>query len=250
MVSSGLKLGVNIDHVATLRQARGTAYPDTLEAARLCERAGAHGITVHLREDRRHIQERDVRALKANLSTRLNLEMANVDEIVGIAIDVCPDEVCLVPERREELTTEGGLNVAGQRSELAGTVAQLGRAGICVSLFIEPDRDQLAAARDIGAPYVELHTGTFCDATGEAAARELARLVAGAEIAHGFGLRVNAGHGISIHNIESVLQLPHLDTLNIGHSIVSRSVFIGIGAAVAEVLGHMATYPLQPGGGE
>ena len=235
-----ISLGVNIDHVATLRQARGTLYPDILEAARCCERAGAHGITVHLREDRRHIQDRDVYVLKEALEVRLNLEMANAAEIVGIALDVLPDEVCVVPEKREELTTEGGLDVAGQSGEMKDTVSRLKDAGIVVSLFVEADPHQLEASRDVGATHVELHTGTFCDATGSVAEAELERLMKGAETAHQLGLRVNAGHGLSLENVEHILSLPHLDTLNIGHSIVARAVFVGLESAVSEMLGKMS----------
>ena len=238
-----LKLGVNIDHVATLRQARGTVYPEVTAAARLCERAGARGITVHLREDRRHIQDRDVVELRQRLRVRLNLEMANSPEIVGIALAIRPDEVCLVPEKRQELTTEGGLNVAGQRRTLARTVERLSRAGIVVSLFIDPDPLQIEAAAMIGAPYIELHTGTYCDAATPAAAdAEMTRLIAGARQAHDLRLCVNAGHGINLDNIGGILRMPFLDTLNIGHSIVARSVFVGLERATREMLRKMAAY--------
>jgi len=237
-----LKLGVNIDHVATVRQARGTRYPCVLEAARMCEAAGAHGITVHLREDRRHIQDADVYALREQITTRLNLEMANSPEIVGIALDVKPDEVCLVPEKREELTTEGGLDAAGNFADVRDTTSALSEAGILVSLFIDPDPPQIEAAARAGAAYVELHTGTYCDAEGEAAARELARLVEGAAQAHQLGLSVNAGHGINVANIAAILDMPHLDTLNIGHSIVARALFVGMQRAVAEMLEQMGAY--------
>jgi len=237
-----LKLGVNIDHVATLRQARGTSYPDVLEAARRCEAAGAHGITVHLREDRRHIQDGDVRRLREAIRTRLNLEMANVPEIVEIALAVRPDEVCLVPERREELTTEGGLDAAGQKGELKDTVARLGAAGIVVSLFIDPDREQIEAAAGLAAPCIELHTGTFCNAAGGEARRELDRLIRGAREAAARGIQVNAGHGINLDHIEAILEIPHLDTLNIGHSIVARAVFVGLEEAVREMLAAMLRY--------
>ena len=242
MESALLKLGVNIDHVATLRQARGTDYPDVLEAAQLCEAAGAHGITVHLREDRRHIQGRDVTVLRKALKIRLNLEMANIPEIVDIALDVRPDEVCLVPERREELTTEGGLDVRGQQNALNETVRRLGDRGIVPSLFIDPDPEQIAASAASGAPYVELHTGTYCNAQGEEAARELRRLIEGAALAHSLGLRVNAGHGLNLNNIAALLEMPHLDTLNIGHSIVARAVVVGMRRAVEEMLECMAGY--------
>ncbi|MDD5678762.1 MAG: pyridoxine 5'-phosphate synthase [Kiritimatiellae bacterium] len=237
-----LKLGVNIDHVATLRQARGTVYPEPLDAARLCEAAGAHGITVHLREDRRHIQDHDVVSLRKALKIRLNLEMAGTPEIVAIALKVRPDEICLVPEKRRELTTEGGLDVFGQWKTLRTTVARLADAGIVVSLFIDPDRRQLDTAAAVGAPVVELHTGTYCDAAGSSIRRELKRLVDGARYAHTLGLQVNAGHGINLDNIHGILRVPCLDTLNIGHSIVARAVLVGMRPAVREMLKAMAGY--------
>jgi pyridoxine 5-phosphate synthase len=237
-----LKLGVNIDHVATLRQARGTVYPDPLDAARLCEAAGARGITVHLREDRRHIQDRDVIALRKALKIRLNLEMAATPEIIAIALKVRPDEVCLVPEKRRELTTEGGLDVSGQWKTLKTAVARLADAGIDVSLFIDPDRRQLDAAAAVGTPVVELHTGTYCDAAGVSIRRELKRLVDGASYAHALGLQVNAGHGINLDNIRGILRVPYLDTLNIGHSIVARALLVGMRLAVGEMLKAMAGY--------
>jgi pyridoxine 5-phosphate synthase len=240
MPASGLKLGVNIDHVATLRQARGVDYPSPLEAARTCEQAGAHGITVHLREDRRHIQDADVHALRASVRTRLNLEMANVPEIVDIACAVRPDEVCLVPEKRQELTTEGGLDAAGQRGSLEGPVATLAEAGIEVSLFIDPEPAQVRAAAELGAPCIELHTGTFC--AGGDTAGELDRLIAAARLAHQLGLQVNAGHGLNVDNVGGIFAVPWLNTLNIGHSIVARALFIGLDAAVSEMLGHLAAY--------
>jgi len=237
-----LKLGVNIDHVATLRQARGTDYPDLLEAARLCEEAGAHGITIHLREDRRHIQDADVYALRESLATRMNLEMANAPGIVQVALRVLPEEVCLVPEKREELTTEGGLDVAGQIDQLEPTVKALTDAGIAVSLFIEPEERQVAAASALGAPYIELHTGTYCDATGAVADSELKRLVEGARMAHAAGIRVNAGHGLNLKNVGRVLTVPFMDTLNIGHSIIAHAVFAGIGNAVEAMLAELSNY--------
>ena len=245
MRHSRLRLGVNIDHVATVRQARGTVYPEVTEAARLCEKAGAQGITVHLREDRRHIQDRDVYALRRMLKGRLNLEMANSAPIVRIALDVRPDEVCLVPEKRRELTTEGGLDVASQPKAIAETAARLGEAGVVVSLFIDPDPRQIDAAAAAGAPVVELHTGTYCDAAAarsKAARSELQRLIAGARHAHDLGLCVNAGHGINLANIDGILRIPHLDTLNIGHSIVARAVFVGLERAVREMRRKMSAY--------
>lgn len=236
---STLELGVNIDHVASLRQARGTTYPDILDAARICEQAGAKGITVHLREDRRHIQDVDVYRLRRAIKTRLNLEMADKPEILRIALNVQPDDVCLVPERRAELTTEGGLDVVRNRKRLGHTIRSCLTSSIGVSLFIDPSPDQILAARDLGAPCIELHTGSFCNATGTAARRELERLKAGAILAHEQGLIVNAGHGINMSNISTVLRIPHLHTLNIGHSIVCRSVFIGLAGAVGEMLDAM-----------
>lgn len=235
-----VRLGVNIDHVATLRQARYrvvtglTPEPDVLAAAREVEAAGADGITVHLREDRRHIQDADVRGLRVQVQTRLNLEMADIPEIVDIALEVRPHEVCLVPEKRQEVTTEGGLNVRAATESLRRTVKRLRGAGIVVSLFVDPDPDQLAAAAEVGADYVELHTGRYANARG--AAGELEKLVAAAELAHRLGLRVNAGHGLNYENTGPLVRsVPHLDTLNIGHAIVSRAVFVGLRRAVSEM---------------
>jgi pyridoxine 5-phosphate synthase len=243
-----LKLGVNIDHVATLREARyrgrGRGEPDPVAAALLCEAAGAHGITAHLREDRRHIQDRDVWKLREVIKTRLNLEMANAPEIVGIALKLKPDIVCLVPERRLEVTTEGGLDVAGNVAALAETRKKMNDAGIEVSLFIAPDAPQIEAAARVGSQFIELHTGAFAEAFGSAAPREreLQRLVAGAQQAGALGLKVNAGHGLSYENLPVLLRVPHLVELNIGHSIVSRAVAVGMGAAVKEMLGLMSAY--------
>ena len=231
-----MKLGVNIDHVATLRQARGTAYPSPLEAAALCEQGGADGITIHLREDRRHIQDADLFALRKALKIPLNLEMANSPEIVAIAVATKPDEVCLVPERRQELTTEGGLDAAGQFAALKPSIAKLKAAGIFVSLFIEPSVQQLDAAVALGAPVVELHTGKYCDLSGAARAAELQRLATAAEHGHRIGLQINAGHGLNYGNLPAFLQaVPYLDTLNIGHSIVARAVMVGMKQAVREM---------------
>jgi pyridoxine 5-phosphate synthase len=234
-----LRLGVNIDHVATLRQARRTVYPSLVEAAALCEKAGAHGITIHLREDRRHIQDADVYALRKSLKTRMNLEMANNPDIVAVALAIKPDEVCLVPERREELTTEGGLDVAGQREALAPVVEALRKAGISVSMFIDPELRQVEASAAIGAPYIELHTGAYAERTRSERELELARLIAAARRAHEVGLKVNAGHGLSLDNVGPILKIPHLDTLNIGHSIVCHALFVGMEQAVRAMLETM-----------
>jgi len=231
-VSAPIRLGVNIDHVATLRQARHTIYPSLVDAVTACEKAGAEGITIHLREDRRHIQDADVRILRKHITTSMNLEMANHPDIVAIALEVGPDEVCLVPERREELTTEGGLDAAGQFRELAPVVTTLRERGIVVSLFIDPDLRQVDAAAELQAPYIELHTGRYCDHSGKAAEEELRRLHLAAAHAHKQGLRVNAGHGLNLDNVTPILSLPWLDTLNIGHSIVSHAVFVGLESAV------------------
>lgn len=238
-MNAPLKLGVNIDHVATLRQARRTVYPDPFDAARLCAEAGAHSLTVHLREDRRHIQDRDVERLAADRILPLNLEMGNHPDIVAIALRLRPDEVCLVPEKRQELTTEGGLDVDGRFDEVNETVSRLSDAGIVVSLFIDPDPRQIKAAALSGAPFIELHTGAYCDHGSPA---ELVRLIEGARLAHRHGLRVNAGHGINLENIGAILRMPHLEVLNIGHSIVSRAVLVGMKAAVREMLEAMAAY--------
>ena len=240
---SGLRLGVNIDHVATLRQARGTAYPSVVTAAECCEAAGAGGITIHLREDRRHIQDADVYALRTTLKVPMNLEMANSPEIVRIALDVVPDEVCLVPEKREELTTEGGLDVAGQLGTLSESVAALTSAGIVVSMFIDPEPEQIEASLKVGASHIELHTGTYCDAEDDVLAEaELKRLIEGARLAKDAGLVVNAGHGINLDTLPGILRIPHLDTLNIGHSIIARAVFVGLENAVREMIDGMNAY--------
>ena len=236
-----MKLGVNVDHVATLRQARGTTYPSPLEAAMLCEKGGADGITIHLREDRRHIQDADVFAFRKALKVPLNLEMANSPEIVEIALAAKPAEVCLVPERRQELTTEGGLDAAGQFTALQPSIARLKAAGIVVSLFIEPALRQLDAAVALGAPVVELHTGKYCDVAGAERAAELQRLVEAAQYGSRAGLRINAGHGLNYENLPAFLAaVPHLDTLNIGHSIVARAVLVGMERAVREMKGLLA----------
>ena len=237
-----MKLGVNIDHVATLRQTRGTVYPDPLDAAILCGRAGAHAITAHLREDRRHIQDDDIFRLKELQPLPLNLEMANVESIVEIALSLRPAEVCLVPEKRQELTTEGGLDVATHFESIKSTVQSLSEAGIVVSLFVAADEETLSACRETGAPVVELHTGAYCDAGINARPMILEQLIRGADFAHGLGLRVNAGHGINLENLGGILCIPHLDTLNIGHSIICRSVFHGLEKAVMEMREAMQDY--------
>lgn len=243
-----LKLGVNIDHVATVREARyrGQSHgePSPVEAAHVCEAAGAHGITAHLREDRRHIQDRDVWKLRETIRTRLNLEMANSPEIVAIALKLRPDIVCLVPERRQEVTTEGGLDVAGNEAALTDTRKRMNDAGIEVSLFIAPDPKQIEASARTGSQFIELHTGQFAEhfrepAKGDA---ELQRLIDGARQAHGLGLKVNAGHGLNYENLPTLHRVPHLVELNIGHSIVSRAVFSGLPAAVKEMLALMKDY--------
>lgn len=237
-MSSGRRhvaLGVNVDHVATLRQARGVDYPDPLQAARLAERAGAEGITVHLREDRRHVQDHDVERLRRELAVKLNLEMAATPEMTAFACRVVPADACIVPERRAELTTEGGLAVAGNEATLAPLVGRLHDAGIRVSLFVDPDRAQLEAAARVGAEVVELHTGRYCDAHGPDAERELDALRTAAEQAADLGLAVNAGHGLTVGNVGPIALLPRVRELNIGHAIVARAVLVGMEAAVREM---------------
>lgn len=241
-----IKLGVNIDHVATLRQARyrdqadsPNAEPDPVAAALIAERAGAQGITAHLRLDRRHILDRDIFALREKITTKLNLEMGNTDEILEIALKVRPEDVCLVPENRQEVTTEGGLDCVVQKAALQPAIDRLRGAGIAVSLFVDPDLPQLEAAAELGAEFVELHTGAYANAFGAARAEELARLIRGAESAHAAGLKVNAGHGLNYSNITDILRVPHLVELNIGHSIISRAVTTGLDAAVREMLAAM-----------
>jgi pyridoxine 5-phosphate synthase len=228
-------LGVNIDHVATVRQARGTDYPSVIKAAELAEKAGADSLTVHLREDRRHIQDEDVRVLCATTRTRINLEMAVTPEMLSIALEHQPADVCLVPEKREELTTEGGLDVVANFDAVADAVAELSRAGIRVSLFIDPDHEQLDAARQAGATVVELHTGSYADAVGAEQQRELDRLHAACLAGHETGLIINAGHGLHIGNVQDVVRLPYMNELNIGHSIIARAIFVGLEAAVIEM---------------
>jgi pyridoxine 5-phosphate synthase len=230
-----IALGVNIDHVATLRQARRATYPDPIFAALLAEESGADSITLHLREDRRHIQDRDVFAMRAALQTRMNLEMAVTDEMIGIAQQVAPQDCCLVPESRAEVTTEGGLDVQGQQARIAAAVTTLGGAGIRVSLFIDPDPAQIEAARRSGAPVIELHTGAYADALGGARAREFERLRAAAKLAASLGLTVNAGHGLNYHNVEPIAAIIEIVELNIGHAIVARAVVDGLAKAVRDM---------------
>lgn len=229
-------LGVNIDHVATLRQARGTRYPDILQAALVAEQAGADGITAHLREDRRHIQDRDIELLKANIHTRLNFEMAVTDEMLAIACKIKPFACCLVPEKRAELTTEGGLNVADNLLHLQMACAKLANAGIEVSLFIDPDETQIDAVVKAGAPVIELHTGAYADAPNRAEQlKELARIQHAARYAHAAGLQVNAGHGLHFHNVQAICAIPEIVELNIGHAIIAQAVFSGLAQTVAEL---------------
>lgn len=235
MPTSGIKLGVNIDHVATVRQARGTAYPDIVAAARAAEAGGADLITVHLREDRRHIQDADVVALKAAIATHLNLELAATRAMVDFACSLRPRACCIVPERREELTTEGGLDVVRRRSELAPICRELDAAGIEVSLFIDPDPAQIDGAVELGVPTIELHTGRYADASGGAVAHELAALEAGVKQGAAAGLRVNAGHGLHYDNVAAVAALAPVDELNIGHALVARALFCGLETAVREM---------------
>jgi pyridoxine 5-phosphate synthase len=243
-----LKLGVNIDHVATVREARyrgcSTGEPDPVEAAVACEAAGAHGITAHLREDRRHIQDRDLWRLKETIRTRLNLEMANAPAIVDIALALKPHIVCLVPERRQEVTTEGGLDVAGHLEALTVTRDRLNQKGIEVSLFIAPDPAQIEAAARTGSQFVELHTGAYAEAFADADRRafEIDRLIRGARLARQLGLQVNAGHGLNYANLTDLHRVPHLVELNIGHTIVSRAITVGLDAAVREMLELMRGY--------
>jgi pyridoxine 5-phosphate synthase len=246
-----LRLGVNVDHVATLRQARyatmpesKNAEPDPIAAASLCERAGASGIVAHLRADRRHMQDRDLERLRANVMTKLNLEMGNTPAIVDFALRLQPDEVCLVPEKREEITTEGGLDLVRHERELAPTIKRLQAAGIRVSLFVDPEIEQISAAVKLQAEMVELHTGALANSfTEKIEQQELERLREAALRASNFGLQVNAGHGINYRNIALIHQIPNLVELNIGHSIIARALIVGIEAAVGEMLALMQNYP-------
>lgn len=231
-----LELGVNIDHIATLRQARGTSYPDLLEAAFLVEEAGAQALTIHLREDRRHIQDADVYDLRKQCKGRMNLELAATDEMVNIACDVNPDDACIVPEKREELTTEGGLDVLGQFDRIQKATQQLTEENIRVSLFIEPSIEHIKRVPDIGAPVIELHTGTYANAMGSDQQRELERIIAATELAHSLGIQVNAGHGLDYSNTTDIAKIPQIKELNIGHSIISRAVFVGISRATRQMI--------------
>jgi pyridoxine 5-phosphate synthase len=247
---SDLRLGVNIDHVATLRQARYATMPesknvepDPVAAASVCERAGAKGIVAHLRSDRRHIQDRDIERLRENVMTKLNLEMGNTPEIVDVALRIVPDEVCLVPEKREEITTEGGLDVVANRKELEPTIKRLQAAGIRVSLFVDPTLEQIDAAGELGVEMVELHTGKLANAFSEKIEnQELQNLQAAAKCAFELKMQVNAGHGINYTNIALVHKIPHLTELNIGHSIVARAISVGLETAVKEMLAAMRDY--------
>jgi pyridoxine 5-phosphate synthase len=231
-----MRLGVNIDHVATVRQARGIDVPDPVAAAAIAELAGADGITMHLREDRRHIQVRDVRILKQTIKTKMNLELANVPEIVGIALELAPDDICIVPERREEVTTEGGLDVAGNLDALATTTRQLMEQGCRVSMFIDPKSDQIEASAEAGAEFVEIHTGRYAEARGEDdVAARLSEIRTAVATALELGLRVNAGHGLNYRNVKPVAGLRGVEELNIGHAIIARAVFVGLDSAVREM---------------
>jgi len=239
------RLHVNVDHVATVRQARRAAEPDPVTAAALCELAGADGITVHLREDRRHIQERDVRVLRSTVKTLLNLEAAVAPAILDFACEIRPDQVCLVPENRLEVTTEGGFDAVGKRKELQRAVAQLRKGGIEVSVFVDPDADAIRASADAGADFVELHTGCYAHAKGAARARELARLAKAAAFARRRGLRVNAGHGLDYKNVAAVAAIEGVEELNIGFAIVARAVLVGLDTAVREMRAAMGAGPAR-----
>ncbi len=230
------RLFVNIDHLATLREARGGVEPDPVAGAAVCELAGAAGIVCHLREDRRHINDRDLRLLRELIKTELDLEMALTDEMVRIAVETLPELVTLVPEKRQELTTEGGLDVIGARSRLLEAIPEFTRQGIEVSLFVDPVREQIEAAVEVGADAIELHTGEYANARGEARKAQLDRLAAAATLGHTLGLRVNAGHGLDLGNVGPVAALPEISDLSIGHALVSRAVFVGLDRAVTDLL--------------
>ena len=232
---SAIYLGVNIDHIATVRNARGTAYPEPVHAALLAEQYGADGITVHLREDRRHIIDRDVFILRETIGTRLNFEMAVTEEMLAIAGKLKPHFSCLVPEKREELTTEGGLEVAGQLSKIRAAVQQLQADNILVSLFIDADKKQIDAAAEVGAPFIEIHTGHYAETSGAVQQAELTRIADAAAYAASLGITVNAGHGLHYHNVQPIAAIPQMYELNIGHAIIARALFSGLGPAVAEM---------------
>ncbi|MBL4743391.1 MAG: pyridoxine 5'-phosphate synthase [Cycloclasticus sp.] len=245
MQKNTILLGVNVDHIATLRNARGTDYPSPLDAAFIAERAGANGITIHLREDRRHINDQDVRDIAANIHTRLNLELAVTNEMVDIACDVKPASCCLVPEKREELTTEGGLDIAGNFNRIKEACASLSSAGILISPFIDPDKAQIDAVKEVGATMLELHTGCYADASNESEQNtELNRIAEAASYASSLGLQVNAGHGLHYHNVGAIAKIPEIIELNIGHSIIARAVMAGLDLAVRDmkILMHNARY--------
>ncbi|MFQ5508166.1 MAG: pyridoxine 5'-phosphate synthase [Leptospirillia bacterium] len=229
------KLGVNVDHVATLRQARGGIEPDPVTAAAICELAGASSIVAHLREDRRHVQDRDLRLLREMVQTRLDMEMAATDEMIDIACELKPEIATLVPEKRAELTTEGGLDVLGQSADLAPRIARLKAAGIVVSLFVDPAGEQIKACRDVGADFVEIHTGTYANARGAEQEKELMQLGEGVMLASALGLGVNAGHGLDYHNIAPVAAIPGIEEFNIGHSIMARAILLGLDRAVRDM---------------
>jgi pyridoxine 5-phosphate synthase len=230
-----IRLGVNVDHVATLRQARGVEVPDPVEAALLAEQAGAEGITVHLREDRRHIQEHDVELLRARAKTKLNLEMAVTSAMIACAEKIRPHDACFVPEKREELTTEGGLNVVAHKVRVAEAVKRLQGGGIRVTLFIDPETAQIEAAREVGAHGIEIHTGSYCNATGAARDEELRAVMTGAKLAQSYGLEVHGGHGLNYENVLPIARITEIVELNIGHSIIARAVIVGIAQAVREM---------------
>ncbi|ODQ07086.1 MULTISPECIES: pyridoxine 5'-phosphate synthase [Enterobacterales] len=233
---SDILLGVNIDHIATLRNARGTTYPDPVQAAFIAEQAGADGITIHLREDRRHITDRDLMLISQTVQTRLNLEMAVTEEMIEIACQTQPDFCCLVPEKRQEVTTEGGLDVVGNEEKIADAIKRLSLAGIKVSLFIDPDHEQINAADRVGAPFIEIHTGAYADAEDEMAQeKEFVRIRDAVTYAASKGLKVNAGHGLHYHNVQRIAALPELYELNIGHAIIARAVFSGLAPAIEEM---------------
>ena len=235
MNHSTIRLGINIDHVATIRQARRAAYPDPVHAALLAEQAGADSITVHLREDRRHIQDRDVRSLRPLLQTRMNLEMALTEEMLALACELCPADCCLVPEKRAEVTTEGGLDAASQVPRLSAAARQLAAADVRLSLFIDPDPRQVEAAARSGAPAIELHTGAYADSAGATQAAELSRLLQCAQLGARLGLSVHAGHGLNYHNVQPVAAIREIVELNIGHAVVARAIFTGMRAAVRDM---------------